>query len=100
MHTQAHTNVCCPNPTHPPLTSSAPPPPTTCTTPTTTNRYATLQIPSNLLLKRLGGRLWLSIIIAAWGACAVAFAFMTSPATFYALRLALGVAEAGAFPGM
>ncbi len=39
-------------------------------------RYATLQIPSNILLRRFGGPGWLSAIIAAWGAIAVSFAFM------------------------
>mmetsp|Transcript_23433 Transcript_23433/g.60001 ORF Transcript_23433/g.60001 Transcript_23433/m.60001 type:complete len:502 (-) Transcript_23433:214-1719(-) len=62
--------------------------------------YATLQIPSNIVLKRVGGPLWLATIIAAWGACACSFAAMRTHAQFYALRTLLGLAEAGAFPGM
>ncbi len=40
--------------------------------------YATLQVPSNIVLRRVGGPKWLAAMIAGWGACAVAFAFMRS----------------------
>lgn len=62
--------------------------------------YVFCQIPSNLLLNRLGAKTWLPIITAAWGLVAVCCIFISGPASFYALRLALGAAEAGAFPGM
>ncbi|PNH10102.1 putative metabolite transport protein NicT [Tetrabaena socialis] len=62
--------------------------------------YSFFQIPSNLLLRHFGGPAWLAIIIAAWGATAAAFAGMTTASHFYALRLLLGLTEAGAFPGM
>ncbi len=62
--------------------------------------YVFFQIPSNLALARLGARAWLPTITAAWGAVAVMTAAVRGPASFYAARFALGVAEAGAFPGM
>ncbi|KAG2451071.1 hypothetical protein HYH02_004339 [Chlamydomonas schloesseri] len=62
--------------------------------------YSLFQIPSNLLLKRVGGPTWLAMIIFAWGLAASAFAGMKTATHFYVLRLLLGAAEAGAFPGM
>uniref|UniRef100_A0A383WNY5 Major facilitator superfamily (MFS) profile domain-containing protein n=1 Tax=Tetradesmus obliquus TaxID=3088 RepID=A0A383WNY5_TETOB len=63
--------------------------------------YVLFQIPSNLLLCRLGARLWLPLITAAFGMVAVCSAlFIRGPASFYALRLALGITEAGVFPGI
>ncbi|GLI63121.1 hypothetical protein VaNZ11_006027 [Volvox africanus] len=62
--------------------------------------YSLFQIPSNLLLRRLGGPTWLALIITAWGLVACTFAAMRTPGQFYALRLLLGATEAGAFPGM
>ncbi|KAG2428196.1 hypothetical protein HXX76_011876 [Chlamydomonas incerta] len=62
--------------------------------------YSLFQVPSNLLLKRVGGPTWLAVIIFAWGLAASAFAGMKTATHFYVLRLVLGVAEAGAFPGM
>jgi MFS family permease len=58
--------------------------------------YVLFQIPSNLLLSRLGAKLWLPLITAAFGAVAVCSAlFIRGPGSFYALRLALGITEAG-----
>jgi ACS family tartrate transporter-like MFS transporter len=58
--------------------------------------YVLFQIPSNLLLSRLGAKLWLPLITAAFGTVAVCSAlFIKGPASFYALRLALGITEAG-----
>lgn len=58
--------------------------------------YVLFQIPSNLLLSRLGAKLWLPLITAAFGTVAVCSAlFIQGPTSFYALRLALGVTEAG-----
>lgn len=42
----------------------------------TCHRYATLQVPSNLILRRVGGPLWLGIIVSTWGFCACLFAGM------------------------
>jgi MFS family permease len=62
--------------------------------------YSLGQIPSNMALARLGAPLWLSAIVAVWGATAACFALIRGPAAFLALRLALGLAECGTFPGM
>eukprot|EP00879_Flechtneria_rotunda_P032396 GHRR01035596.1.p1 GENE.GHRR01035596.1~~GHRR01035596.1.p1 ORF type:complete len:541 (+),score=194.41 GHRR01035596.1:415-2037(+) len=62
--------------------------------------YVLFQIPSNLLLNRLGAKTWLPFITAAWGLVATCCILIHSPASFYVLRFFLGVAEAGAFPGM
>lgn len=68
-----------------------------------TSRACTLaapQLPSNLLMVRVGLRAWLGFLLAAWGAVAACFMFITTPTSFYILRLLLGIFEAGAFPGM
>ena len=52
------------------------------------------------MLKHTRANLYLASIIFLWGLCACAFALMRTPREFYALRLLLGVFEAGAFPGM
>lgn len=62
--------------------------------------YAMLGVPSNLVLHRLGARRWLSVMMLIWGALSCSMALIDSPTTFYALRFALGVAEAGFFPGV
>jgi MFS family permease len=62
--------------------------------------YALLEVPSNLALERLGARRWLTIIALAWGVLATGLAFVRNEYEFYALRFALGAAEAGFFPGV
>ena len=62
--------------------------------------YALCEIPSNLLLLRFGPKRWLARIMLTWGLLAVAMMLVRKPAEFYALRLALGIAEAGFFPGV
>lgn len=62
--------------------------------------YGLCQVPSNLVLMRVGAPIWLSVVIVSWGICATCFCTITSTAGFYTLRLLLGVTEAGAFPGM
>ena len=62
--------------------------------------YAVFEVPSNVLLQRYGARVWLTRIMLSWGVTAAAMAFITSETSFYALRLLLGVAEAGFFPGV
>ena len=62
--------------------------------------YCLFEIPSNLILERLGARLWIARIMIAWGLVSIATMFVTGEATFYAARILLGVAEAGFFPGM
>ena len=53
-----------------------------------------------ILQLQLGAPLWMGTISVAWGAMATCLALMRGPRSFYALRFLLGVAEAGAFPGM
>ena len=61
--------------------------------------YALCEIPANRLLLRLGARRWLGGLLLAWGLIAACMTFVHSPGSFYAVRLALGAAEAGFFPG-
>jgi len=62
--------------------------------------YAIFEIPSNLLLHKVGARWWLSRIMVTWGLVAAAFVFVQGPTSFYILRFLLGVMEAGFFPGV
>lgn len=62
--------------------------------------YALLEVPSNLILHRVGARLWLSRIMVTWGLVSAATAFVQGPASFYVIRVLLGIAEAGFFPGV
>jgi MFS transporter, ACS family, tartrate transporter len=62
--------------------------------------YAACEVPSNLLLYRFGARRWLARIMVTWGIVAMAMVFVRTPTQFYAVRFALGVAEAGFFPGV
>ena len=62
--------------------------------------YALLEIPSNLILHRVGARRWLCRIMVTWGIVAAAMMFASGEASFYALRVLLGMAEAGFFPGV
>lgn len=61
--------------------------------------YAVLQVPSNLILLRLGAPTWLGVTIVAWGIVAALFAALRNTAEFYILRFLLGITECGAFPG-
>ncbi len=62
--------------------------------------YFIFEIPSNLLLHRLGARRWIARIMVTWGLLSLATAWVTTPMTFYVVRFLLGVAEAGFYPGM
>jgi MFS family permease len=62
--------------------------------------YSIFEIPSNLILYRFGARRWIARIMITWGVVAAANAFVTGPAGFYSVRLLLGAAEAGFFPGI
>jgi|SRR5580658_7208245 MFS transporter, ACS family, tartrate transporter len=61
--------------------------------------YALCEVPSNFLLLRFGARRWLARIMFTWGALAMAMMLVHSRTSFYGMRLLLGVAEAGYFPG-
>jgi MFS family permease len=62
--------------------------------------YAVFEIPSNLMLHRVGAKLWLSRIMVTWGLASAAMMFVHDETSFYVLRFILGVAEAGFSPGV
>jgi len=62
--------------------------------------YFLLEVPSNLILERVGARKWIARILVSWGIVSGAFAFVEGPISFFTLRFLLGLAEAGFFPGM
>jgi len=62
--------------------------------------YCLFEVPSNLILHRVGARRWIARIMITWGAISVAMMFVRTTASFYALRFLLGAAEAGFFPGI
>jgi MFS family permease len=62
--------------------------------------YALLEVPSNLILYRVGPRLWITRIAVTWGIVSAAMMFVQDDVSFYVLRLLLGAAEAGLFPAM
>jgi MFS transporter, ACS family, tartrate transporter len=62
--------------------------------------YFIFEVPSNLILHRVGPRLWIARIMITWGVISSATMFVTGPVSFYLLRFLLGMAEAGFFPGM
>jgi D-galactonate transporter len=62
--------------------------------------YVLFEVPSNIVLHRVGARLWIARIMITWGLLSGAMAFVTTPTMFYVLRFLLGVAEAGFIPGI
>ncbi|KAK9903306.1 hypothetical protein WJX75_002492 [Coccomyxa subellipsoidea] len=62
--------------------------------------YTLFQIPSNLVLMRIGARKWLAFLVIIWGIVAALFATLKSVPQFYVLRFFLGAAESGTLPGM
>jgi MFS transporter, ACS family, tartrate transporter len=62
--------------------------------------YAACEIPSNLLLYRVGARRWFARIMLTWGLLAMGMMFVKTPLQFYIMRFLLGMAEAGFFPGV
>lgn len=62
--------------------------------------YALFEIPSNLILHRVGARVWLARIMVTWGLLAACMAFASTDSLFSGLRFMLGIAEAGFFPGV
>ena len=62
--------------------------------------YALLAVPSNLVLVKVGARRWIFCIMLVWGILSVAMAWISGPTSFVVLRLLLGAAEAGFFPGV
>jgi len=62
--------------------------------------YFLFEVPSNLILEKVGARIWIARVMITWGLISGAMAFVTGPNSFYALRFLLGAAEAGFFPGI
>ena len=62
--------------------------------------YCVFEVPSNLAMYRFGARRWLARIMISWGIVSALTAFVVGPNSFFLVRLLLGVAEAGFFPGV
>jgi MFS family permease len=62
--------------------------------------YAAFEVPSNLMMRRVGARWWIARIMVTWGLLSSAMAFVQGELSFYVLRMLLGAAEAGLFPGV
>ena len=62
--------------------------------------YFLFEIPSNVMLEKVGARRWIGRIMISWGLVSMAFMFVQGKWSFYSLRVLLGVAEAGFFPGI
>jgi ACS family tartrate transporter-like MFS transporter len=62
--------------------------------------YFLFEVPSNLILERVGARRWIARIMITWGLISAATAFISGPTGFVTMRFLLGVAEAGFFPGI
>src|SRR5258706_5487198 len=62
--------------------------------------YFCFQVPSNLVLERVGARRWIASLMMVWGVISSAMVLVSGPRGFYALRFLLGAAEAGFFPGV
>jgi len=62
--------------------------------------YFLFEVPSNLVLARVGARIWIARIAVVWGLVSISMIFVRGPLSFFALRFLLGAAEAGFFPGI
>lgn len=62
--------------------------------------YALSEVPSNLIMHKVGARFWIARIMVSWGLISAAMALVQGETSFYVLRLLLGIAEAGLFPGV
>ncbi|WP_321842374.1 MFS transporter [Paraburkholderia bannensis] len=62
--------------------------------------YFFFEVPSNLLMHKVGARVWIARIMLTWAVISAASLFVTTPTQFYIVRFLLGVAEAGFFPGI
>jgi len=62
--------------------------------------YCVFEIPSNIVLEKIGARIWIARIMITWGVFSTATAFVTGATSFGIVRFLLGVCEAGFFPGM
>jgi MFS transporter, ACS family, tartrate transporter len=62
--------------------------------------YFLFELPSNIILHKVGARIWIARVMISWGLVSAAMALVQGPVSFYALRFLLGAAEAGFFPGI
>ena len=62
--------------------------------------YCLLEIPSNIILQKVGARLWIARIMITWGLLSAATALATGPVSFFIIRVLIGAAEAGLYPGL
>ena len=62
--------------------------------------YLVFEVPSNLIMEKVGARLWLARIMITWAIVSMAFAFVQGAVMFFVLRFMLGLAEAGFYPGI
>ncbi len=62
--------------------------------------YFLFEVPSNVILHRMGARVWIARIMLSWGVISAAMMFVSSETSFYVVRFFLGMAEAGFFPGI
>jgi MFS transporter, ACS family, tartrate transporter len=62
--------------------------------------YCLLEVPSNIILEKVGARLWIARIMISWGLLSACTAFVTGPTSFFVVRVLIGAAEAGLFPGL
>ncbi|MDA6565803.1 MFS transporter, partial [Escherichia coli] len=62
--------------------------------------YACSEIPSNLIMHKVGARFWITRIMVTWGLLSASMALVQCEWSFYILRMLLGIAEAGLFPGV
>ena len=62
--------------------------------------YFIFEVPSNLILQRVGARIWIARIMIVWGLVSMGFMFLNGTTMFYVMRFLLGAAEAGFFPGV
>ncbi|MDQ8943592.1 MFS transporter [Acinetobacter soli] len=62
--------------------------------------YFLFEVPSNIILHKVGARIWIARVMVTWGIIAGGMAFIESSTSFYVMRFLLGIAEAGFFPGI
>ena len=62
--------------------------------------YSSCGFPSNLILHRIGAKIWIAFLMVTWGLVSMATMFVSGSTSFYVLRLLLGATEAGFFPGI
>ena len=62
--------------------------------------YFLFEVPSNIILHKVGARMWIARVMVTWGIISACMAFVKGPTSFYIVRFLLGAAEAGFFPGI